>query len=227
MATNKKKIFVTQTMSPGARALLNAAGRHRTGRISEYDLGHRLRGDAEAACAGSWRGAGRDAVRRAGAGSLQGYEGGDADRRRLRRRRCAGALEAQGAADGRGHRELAVGRRTGAVHDADTGKTRAGNARDGEGRHLGQPARRVAVRPLRQDGADHRFRPDRHPYRQALSGDGNERAGLRSVSSRQRKSPRPAARRCPISKQRCRARILSLFIARRRRKRSASSMPPD
>ncbi len=42
-------------------------------------------------------------------------------------------------------------------------------------------ARHAALRSLRQDRADRRLRPHRQPHRQALPGDGNERAGLRSL----------------------------------------------
>ena len=47
MATNKKKIFVTELMSQPGRASVEAAGRHRARRIPRHDFGQGFRGDAQ------------------------------------------------------------------------------------------------------------------------------------------------------------------------------------
>ena len=63
---------------------------------------------------------------------------------------------------------------------------RAVEMQHGQGRQMGQPARHAALRPVRQDGADRRLRPHRHAHRQALPGDGNERPDLRPLQARRR-----------------------------------------
>ena len=154
----------------------------------------------------------------------QRHEGGGADRRRLRRRRCSGAEPPQDPADGRRHRQFAVGRRAGDVHDADAGQARASNCirivKDGKwASRLGM----LPYRSVRQDRADRRLRPHRHPHRQALPGHGNERAGLRSLQAGRRDQGGRLRAGRPISMRRCRAPISSASTARRRRRRSACS----
>ena len=68
-------------------------------------------------------------------------------------------------------------------------------------------ARHAALRSLRQDRADRRLRPHRHAHRQALPGDGNERAGLRSLQAGRRDQGR-RLRAGPRSRRRAAARRL-------------------
>ena len=89
------------------------------------------------------------------------------------------------------------------------------NAFHRQGRQMGQPARHAALRPLRQDRADHRLRPHRHAHRQALPGHGNERPDLRPLQARRRNQGRRLRAGRRISMRRCRAPILSAFTARR------------
>ena len=223
MTTNKKKIFITEIVLAIRKSSAAGTRRPRSRRIPEHDFRRGFRGQAQGACAGPRRGARRHPFRRTGAGSFRRHEGGDPDRRRLRRRRCSGAEPPQGPADGGGHRQFAVGGRTGAVHDADAGQARGRNAFHRQGRQMGGPARHAALRPLRQDRPDRRLRPHRHPHRQALPGDGNECPDLRSLQARRRNQGRRLRAGQPISMRRCRVPILSASIARKLQRRSECS----
>ena len=138
MATNKKKIFVTEIdVATGTRPA-QRAGRYRTRRISQHDF---RRTDFEAmlkqhapvhgvALGGTRFGepeleASKDmkVVTRIGVG----FDAVDVPA--LSRRKVPLMVA--------GHREFALGRRTGAVHDADARQARGGNAFDRQGRQVG------------------------------------------------------------------------------------------
>ena len=181
MATNKKKIFVTQTMSSGARALLNQRDDIELvefpNMISATDFEAMLKQHApvHGVALGATRfgepelEASRDmkVVTRIGVG----YDAVDVPA--LSKRKVplmvAGTANSPSVAEQALFMMLTLAKRAEEMH-----------AMVKEGT-WGQPARRAAVRPLRQDGADHRLWPHRHPYRKTLPGDGNERAGLRSL----------------------------------------------
>ncbi|MCO5570066.1 hypothetical protein L7F22_023780 [Adiantum nelumboides] len=152
MTTNKKKLLITESLSPQGWSLFNERGPYTSNRIPRQfppESGGRTFRHCSRPTRRStaWRWA--PPVRRTGARRLAGHEGGGADRRRLRRRRCPGAEPPRRAADGGRHGEFAVGRGMRRVHDADLGQARGRAARHGQGRPLEHPARRVAVRPVR------------------------------------------------------------------------------
>jgi D-3-phosphoglycerate dehydrogenase len=155
MATNKKKIFVTETMSQGARALLRerddieiigfpnliSAGDFEAllkthAPVHGVALGATRFGETELEAAGDMK-----VVTRIGVG----YDAVDVPA--LSRRKIplmiAGSANSPSVAE-----------------------------------QVEHPARQASFRPLRQDASDCRLRPDRHPHRQAVPGHGNERAGL-------------------------------------------------
>ena len=227
MTTNKKKILVTESMSQQGRALLHArddieliefpnmisaedfeATLRKQAPVHGVALGATRFGEAELEASSDMK-----VVTRIGVG----YDAVD-----------IAALEPpQGAAAGGRHRQFALGRRTGPVHDADARQARGRDAFAGQGQQMGRPSWHAALRSLRQDRSHRGLRPHRHPHRQAMPGDGNERSGLRSLQTRSRHQGRPGTNRSPISTPRCRAPISSAFTVRRRRKRSGCSMPPD
>ena len=162
MATNKKKIFVTESMSQQGRALLHARDDIELvefpNMISAEDFEAKLKEHAPVhgvALGGTRFGepeleASKDmlVVTRIGVG----FDAVDVPA--LSRRKVplmvAGTANSPSVAEQR------------AVHDADARQARDGNAFARQGRQMGRPARHAALRSLRQDGSDHRLRPHRH-----------------------------------------------------------------
>ncbi len=198
MATNKKKIFVTQTLSQGARALLTQRDDIELvefpNLISAKDfeallkshapvhgvaLGATAFGETELEASKDMK-----VVTRIGVG----YDAVDVPA--LSRRKVP--LMVAGSANSPSVAEQAL------FMMLTLAKRAQGDARLRQGWPMGQPARHAAVRPLRQDRADHRLRPHRQSHRQALPGDGNEGAGLRSLQACRRDQGRGLrARRRP------------------------------
>ncbi len=178
MATNKKKILVTESMSQQGRALLTARDDIELvefpNMISAADFDSLLRQQApvHGVALGATRfgepelEASKDmkVVTRIGVG----YDAVDVPA--LSRRKVplmvAGTANSPSVAEQALFMMLTLAKRAGEMHSI---------VKDGKWAHrLGM----LPLRSLRQDGADHRLRPDRHPHCQALPGHGNERPGL-------------------------------------------------
>ena len=223
MTTNKKKILVTESMSQQGRALLHArddielvefpnmisagdfeAMLKQQAPVHGVALGATRFGEPELEASGDMK-----VVTRIGVG----YDAVDVPA--LSRRKVplmvAGTANSPSVAEQALFMMLTLAKRAVEMHALR------------QGQQMGGPARHAALRSLRQDRADRRLRPHRHPHRQALPGDGNERSGLSIPTSPRPTSRPPVASRSPISTPRCRAPISSAFTARRRRKRSACS----
>ena len=182
-STNKKKVLVTETFSASGMAMLKERSDVETltfaNAISSADFNALLKQHAPVhavALGGTPFGENElEFVRR--------HARRHPHRRRLRRGRYSLAEQAQGSADDHRHRQLAVGGGGGAVHDAGAGQARRRARCAGEGEPLGRPHKDNSVRRARQNRDRGRLRPHRHAHREALPGDGNERAGLRSVQA--------------------------------------------
>ena len=224
MATNKKKIFVTESMSQQGRALLDARDDIELvefpNMISAGDFEAKLREHApvHGVALGPTRfgepelEASRDmqVVTRIGVG----FDAVDVPA--LSRRKVplmvAGTANSPSVAEQALFMMLTLAKRAVEMHSHRPG------------RQMGDKARHAALRSLRQDGLDRRLRPHRHAHRQALPGDGNERPDFRSLQAGRRYQGRRLRAGRPISTRRCRAPISSASIARRRRRPSACSM---
>ena len=181
LATNKKKVLLTELFAPPGMALLKERSDIETITFPNAISQSRFQRAAQAARAGACGRARRHALRRGRIELVRRHAGGDPDRRRLRRGRHPRAEQAQGAADDDRHRQLAVGRRGRAVHDAGAGEARRRARFAREGEPLAAAARRDPERSARQDRCRRRLRPDRLAHGAPLPRDGNERFGLRSL----------------------------------------------
>jgi D-3-phosphoglycerate dehydrogenase len=181
MATNKKKIFITESMSQLGRGLLNARDDIETvefpNLISARDFEAMLRqhapvhgvalgatrfGEPELEASGDMK-----VVTRIGVG----YDAVDVAA--LSRRKIplmvAGTANSPSVAEQALFMMLTLAKRAVEMHAL----VREGNW----SARLGQ----AALRFVRQDGPDCRLRPDRDADRKTLSGHGDERSGLRSL----------------------------------------------
>ncbi len=195
MATNKKKIFITESMSQQGRALFSdrddielvefpnmisakdfEAMLKEQAPVHGVALGATRFGEPELEASQDMR-----VVTRIGVG----YDAVDVPA--LSRRKVP--LMVAGTANSPSVAEQAMFMMLWLAKRADR------NAYAGEGRQMGDPARAVALRSLRQDGSDRRLRPHRHTNRQTLPCHGNERPDLRSLQAAPPRSRRPAASR--------------------------------